>query len=192
MADQIIVATPRLYLRKIRLDDFNSICAILQDIDVMYAWEHAFSNWEVTEWLEENLRRYASDGFSYWGVLKKINRQFIGLCGLISENAAQESYVGLGYIFNKSFWNKGYAFESASACVDYAFGRLSLDEITAQIRPDNAKSIKLATKLGMSIKKHFVKQYRGNPIPHLLYSRVRDLQTGERFKASDTVHPLLP
>lgn len=175
MENQIVVATPRLYLRKIRLDDFNSICAILQDIDVMYAWEHAFSNLEVTEWIEENLRRYARDGFSYWGVLKKTNRQFIGLCGLISENAAQESYVGLGYIFNKSVWNNGYAFESARACVDYAFDHLSLDEITAQVRPENTKSIKLATKLGMSIKKHFVKQYRGKPILHLLYSRTKPL-----------------
>ena len=38
----IILETPRTYLRKIQRDDFEAICFILQDIDVMYAWEHAF------------------------------------------------------------------------------------------------------------------------------------------------------
>lgn len=37
----VILRTSRLYMRKIQTDDYSSVCSILQEIDVMYAWEHA-------------------------------------------------------------------------------------------------------------------------------------------------------
>lgn len=169
----IILETPRLYLRKIQTDDDSSICAILQDIDVMYAWEHAFSYDEVVQWIHENIMRYDRDGYSYWAVIEKASDRLVGVCGLISEQADDESYVGIGYIFNKSHWGKGYAFEAASSCINYAFDVLQLSEITAQIRPENLPSRKVAERLGMSVKKQFVKNYRNKDMPHLLYHRTR-------------------
>lgn len=164
--------TPRLYLRKIQTSDRDAICSILQDIDVMYAWEHAFSDAEVSEWINECIMRYNRDGFSYWAVIEKASGHLIGVAGLIAEEADDENYIGIGYIYNKAYWNKGYAFESASACVKYAIDVLHTGEITAQIRHDNASSRKVAEKLGMHIKKQFIKHYNGKEIPHLLYSRV--------------------
>lgn len=168
----IILETDRLYLRKINLGDYNSICSILQDIDVMYAWEHAFSDNEVLEWINENLLRYDRDGYSYWAVIEKLSGQLIGVTGIITEEADGEKYIGVGYIYNKAYWNKGYAFESASACIDYAAEVLNASEITAQIRPENTSSRKVAERLGMSVKKQFVKHYKGKDMPHLLYSRI--------------------
>lgn len=169
----VILETPRLYLRKIQTDDYKYICAILQDIDVMYAWEHAFSHDEVIQWIDENIRRYERDGYSYWAVIEKASDTFIAVSGLISEQADDENYVGIGYIFNKTYWGKGYAFETASACINYAFNVLHLDEITAQIRPENVPSRKLAERLGMSVKKQFVRNYQNKDMPHLLYHRTR-------------------
>lgn len=166
-----ILETPRLCLRKIRTDDYLSISLILQDIDIMYAWEHVFSDNEVIDWINENIMRYNRDGYSYWAVIEKSSNNLIGVCGLIAEQADNENQVGIGFIFNKGYWGKGYAVESASACVDYAFHILKLNEITAQIRPKNTSSRKVAEKLGMSIKKQFIRNYRGKNIPHLLYYR---------------------
>jgi RimJ/RimL family protein N-acetyltransferase len=167
----VILQTSRLYMREIQKDDYSSICSILQDIDVMYAWEHAFSDEEVARWIDENIMRYKRDGYSYWAVMEKASDQLIGVTGLISEQADDENYVGVGYIYKKSYWGKGYAFEAASACVDYAFNILHLNEITAQIRPENKSSRKVAERLGMSIKKQFNKRYKNKDIPHYLYSR---------------------
>lgn len=168
----IIIETNRLCLRKIQIDDYNAICTILQDINVMYAWEHAFSDKEVSEWIDENIMRYDRDGYSYWAVIEKDTNQLIGVTGLISEQVADEKYVGIGYIYNKSSWKFGYALEGASACVKYAFETLHIDEVSAQIRPNNLSSRKVAEKLGMTIKKEFVKNYKGKEMKHLLYSRM--------------------
>lgn len=167
----IIIETNRLYLRKIQLDDYNAIRSILQDIDVMYAWEHAFSDKEVSEWIDENIMRYNRDGYSYWAVIEKDTNQLIGVTGLISEQADDEKYVGIGYIYNKSSWKLGYALEGALACVKYAFETLHVDEVTAQIRPNNLSSRKVAEKLGMTIKNEFVRNYKGKDIKHFFYSR---------------------
>jgi RimJ/RimL family protein N-acetyltransferase len=79
----------------------------------------------------------------------------------------------LGYIFNESYWHQGYAVESATACMIYAFDVLRVDEVTAQIRPDNLNSLKVAQKLGLEVKKPFIRRYRGRDIPHLLLSRTK-------------------
>jgi ribosomal-protein-alanine N-acetyltransferase len=169
----IILETPRVYLRKIQTDDFEAICLILQDINVMYAWEHAFSDEEVAQWIDESIMRYDRDGYSYWAVIEKASDKLIGVTGLISEQADNENYIGIGYIYNKSYWGNGYAIEAASACVDYAFNILHLNEITAQIRPENKASRNVAEKLGMSVKKKFIKHYKNKDMPHLLYSRTK-------------------
>ncbi|ADY55358.1 GCN5-related N-acetyltransferase [Syntrophobotulus glycolicus DSM 8271] len=165
----IILRTPRLFLRKLQTDDYRSVCSILQDIDVMYAWEHPFSDEEVVQWIDENMIRYHRDGYRYWAVIEKASDQLIGVTGLISEQADDEKYVGIGYIYQKSYWGNGYAFEAASACIDYAFNILHLNEITAQIRPENTASRKVAERLGMSVTKQFIRRDKNRDIPHLLY-----------------------
>ena len=169
----IIFETQRLSLREIRADDYDDLCLFLQDIDVMYAWEHAFSDEEVVAWIEKNILRYKVDGYSYWAVIENTTKKLIGVSGVINEEADGENYVGVGYIFNKEYWGNGYAIEAASACVQYAFDILYVDEVTAQIRPENTPSIKVAEKLGMTIKKQFIKTYNGKSMAHLLYSRAK-------------------
>ena len=48
----MILETKRLYLREMNQDDFDSLCKILQDEEVMYAYEGAFQDAEVKEWLD--------------------------------------------------------------------------------------------------------------------------------------------
>ncbi len=165
----IILETQRTYLRQICLEDFNEIFAILGDQDVMYAWEHAFSATDVRSWMNENILRYNRDGYSYWAVILKNTEKMIGLCGIFKEEADRQAYVGLGYIFHKAFWGQGFAFECANACKNFAFHSLQIPLLTAQIRPDNTPSQKIAEKLGMAVIKHFDRFYKGKHVPHLLF-----------------------
>ena len=48
----MIFETERLYLREMNQSDFDSLCKILQDEETMIAYEGAFSDSEVQEWLE--------------------------------------------------------------------------------------------------------------------------------------------
>ena len=42
-----VLETKRLLLRRLERADFGALCEILQDAEVMYAYEHAFSDEEV-------------------------------------------------------------------------------------------------------------------------------------------------
>lgn len=58
----IILSSSRINFRKINRNDFNEIYEILGDEEIMYAWEHGFSQEEVKEWIEKNLLRYGNEG----------------------------------------------------------------------------------------------------------------------------------
>ena len=120
----MIIETERLILRKMDNGDYSALCKILQDEDVMYAYEHAFSDDEVDEWLKKQLVRYETDGIGLWAVVLKENGEVIGQCGLTKQLWWGENVVEVGYLFRKDFWHKGYATEAAVACKDYAFNRL--------------------------------------------------------------------
>lgn len=53
-----VIVTLRLYLRRMGNEDIAPLSAILQDNDVMYAYEHAFSDEEVRQWLDRQMKRY--------------------------------------------------------------------------------------------------------------------------------------
>ena len=67
----IILETERLYLREMNQGDFHSLCKILQDDDTMYAYEGAFSDEEVQEWLDRQVSRYRKWNFGLWAVILK-------------------------------------------------------------------------------------------------------------------------
>ena len=54
----MILETERLYLREMTQDDFPSLCNILQDEETMNAYEGAFTDSEVQEWLDRQRARY--------------------------------------------------------------------------------------------------------------------------------------
>lgn len=166
----IILETDRLILRELCLLDKENLSLILQDKDVMYAYEHAFSDSEVDTWLNNQLRRYKEDGFGLWAVVLKDTDELIGQCGLTVQNIGEKEVVEIGYLFNKAYWHNGYATESAIACKNYAFNTLDIDEVYSIIRDNKMPSINVAKHNGMSLKGEMVKHYYGMNMPHLIFS----------------------
>lgn len=165
-----ILETERLYLRKMSQNDFDNLCKILQDRDVMYAYEHAFSDEEVQEWLDRQLKRYEDYGFGLWLVVLKDTGEVIGQCGITMQKVNENDVHEIGYLFQKKFWHKGYAIEAAKACKKYAFEKLKVDEVYSIIRDNNFSSQKVAERNGMTVKEVVVKHYFGMDMPHLVYS----------------------
>ncbi len=165
----MIIETERLILRKMDNGDYSALCKILQDEDVMYAYEHAFSDDEVDEWLKKQLVRYETDGIGLWAVVLKENGEVIGQCGLTKQLWWGENIVEVGYLFRKDFWHKGYATEAAVACKDYAFNRLGEKRVYSIIRDLNLPSRRVALRNGMKVCGVQVKHYYGVDMPHLIY-----------------------
>lgn len=59
MVENRILETESLYLREMNQADLNSLCEIMQDEDTMYAYEGAFNDNEVQEWLDRQISCYA-------------------------------------------------------------------------------------------------------------------------------------
>lgn len=165
-----ILETKRLVLREMEQSDFSALCTILQDKDVMYAYEHAFSNEEVQNWLDNQINRYNKDGFGLWLVILKDTDEVIGQCGLTMQNIGDRDVVEVGYLFAKKFWHNGYATEAAVACKKYAFDELGVEEVFSIIRDTNIASQNVAKRNGMTQKSSIVKHYYGIDMPHYLYS----------------------
>lgn len=136
----MVLETKRLLLRQMIQDDLPALCRILQDEEVMYAYEHAFSDAEAADWLNRQLQRYKDDGFGLWAVILKESGELIGQCGLTMQDIPEGRVVEIGYLFRKDCWHKGYATEAAIGCKEYAFDTLGVSEVYSIIRDNNIAS----------------------------------------------------
>lgn len=170
----VVLQTERLRLRKLTQGDYGALCKILQDGEVMYAYEHAFDDAEVHDWLDRQLARYERDGFGLWAVELRASGEVIGQCGITLQDWEGRQVPEIGYLFQKAFWHKGYATEAAVACRNYAFDMLGLEEVYSIIRDTNEASQKVALRGGMRQVGSMVKRYYHMEMPHLVFSIRRD------------------
>ena len=166
---KIIIETKRLYLRKMNQNDLPFLKKILQDKQVMLAYEHAFSDQEVLNWLNKNLIRYQKDGIGLWAVILKENDKMIGQCGITYQQYNLQQVFEIGYLFDKDYWHHGYATEAAVACKKYAFETLNVNEVYSIIRDNNIASKKVALRNGMRKVDQINKHYYGIDMPHDVY-----------------------
>ncbi len=171
----MILETKRLRLREITQTDYKALSQILQDEQTMYAYEGAFSDKEVQEWLDRQIRRYKKWGFGLWAVILKETGDFIGQCGLTMQPWKDQEVLEIGYLFQCTHWHKGYATEAAKACKKYAFEILKAPEVCSIIRDTNIPSQKVALRNGMHPTDHWTKQYKGIAMPHDRYTVIRKL-----------------
>ena len=166
-----MVETERLGLREMTDGDFPALCRMLQDTQVMYAYEHAFPDEEAWEWLRRQQERYRRDGFGLWAVVEKETGVMVGQCGLSWQSLGDGRQVPeVGYLLERAAWHKGYATEAARACRDYAFEILGFEEVYSIIRDNNLPSQAVARRNGMTVRGSFVKHYYGMDMPHLIFS----------------------
>lgn len=165
-----ILTTQRLRLREMAQEDIPALKAILQDKITMTAYEHAFSDEEVDQWLARQRERYAQYGFGLWAVTLRESGEMIGQCGLTMQPTDFGEVLEIGYLFRRDCWHHGYATEAARGCKRYAFDVLGAEEVYSIIRDNNLASQAVARRNGMEPHGMFVKHYYGIDMPHLLFS----------------------
>jgi len=140
------IETERLILRPWTADDFEPFAFYYSDADdaryvggqktLDEAWRHfalLIGHWQLK-------------GFGYWAVEEKQTGDFVGCIGLWQSAGWPE--LELGYWLIKQYHGKGYAYEAAFECREYAKNILHAPSLVSYIDPDNAPSIKLAEALG--------------------------------------------
>ncbi|WP_372011721.1 GNAT family N-acetyltransferase [Paenibacillus chitinolyticus] len=78
-----MIETKRLIIREMVQSDYDALCGILCDEEVMRAsYESAFNLEEAQNWLNRHLKRYEEYGFGLWAVVLKETNEMIGQCGV--------------------------------------------------------------------------------------------------------------
>jgi RimJ/RimL family protein N-acetyltransferase len=78
----------------------------------------------------------------------------------------QRPEVEIAYMIAKEYWGQGYGSEAAQGILDYAVDELGLTRLICLINRDNAASIRVATKIGMT----FEKEGMDDKGPYLLFA----------------------
>lgn len=144
-----IIETNRLYLRELTVADAENFYLLNSDEDVIkFTGDKAFESINEAKSFLENYNPYQEYGYGRWAVIAKSNEEFLGWCGLKYSPEIDE--VDIGFRFFKKHWNKGYATESAKACIEYGFEKLNLQTIVGRAMEANVASIKVLEKLEMT------------------------------------------
>jgi RimJ/RimL family protein N-acetyltransferase len=86
-----------------------------------------------------------------WAVVEKATDEVIGHLGFLDPEGGQG--FELGWALARRAWGRGYALEGTRAAVRHAFTVLDRDHILCLIRPENARSIRLAERLGAAFER---------------------------------------
>ncbi len=139
-----IIETNRCYLRELKTSDAESFFVLNSDEEVIkFTGDKPF---ETIEAAKDFLSKY-NFGYGRWAVIDKKDNDFLGWCGLKFSPDLKETDIGFRF-FRKN-WNKGYATETAKACLEYGFETLKLEKIVGRAMEENIGSIKVLEKIGM-------------------------------------------
>lgn len=145
-----VVTTPRLALRTYRRDDLPAFASLNAD-PLVYAQlgghplsrEHSD---EIAEWAQQCFEK---DRLGLLAVERVSDGEYLGMCGLHHQQSFPDD-VEIAWRFASQHWGRGYATEAARAWLEYGFTTLALPRIISLTDHDNARSIALMERLGMS------------------------------------------
>ena len=149
---QEILATQRLRLRKLSLDDAAFILKLVNDPSWLefIGDKGVRSVDEARTYLAQGpLEMYARLGFGLYLVELRDVATPIGICGLIKRESLAD--VDIGFALLPQFAGRGYAHEAASAVMAHAKRDFSMRRLVAITAPGNERSIRLLRRLGMTL-----------------------------------------
>ena len=140
------IETDRLLLRKFRTTDAEDILEYASDPQTLeyLIWQGSFSIEEA----RANIYDYYWSRPGIWAVELKASGKVIGAIDLRLNN--DDDKAGFGYVFNRSFWGKGYATETLKAVISMCFEHLQLNRVESNHYVGNEGSGRVMQKAGMS------------------------------------------
>lgn len=155
-----VLHTERLVLRAIEQKDRADMFRIMSDTQVMrYFGSEPMVMPEEAEMRIEDIRKaFAERSGVRWAITWREGGDFLGTCGfwrLIPEHFRAE----VGYELAPEWWGKGIMPEAIGAALNFAFTRMGLHSIEAQIDPANTASRRVLEKLGFVQEGYFHENY---------------------------------
>ncbi|MDE0536885.1 GNAT family N-acetyltransferase [Tenacibaculum sp. L6] len=155
--------TERLILREFRKSETEGIFELDSNPEVhKYLGNNPITTYKQAEdiitFFEE---QYKERGIGRFAAFEKESGEFIGWSGLKLNTGEKEElngftdFIDIGYRFIPRFWGKGYASESAFACLDFGFKEMNYDIIYGAADVENIGSNKILQKIGLQFVNEF-------------------------------------
>lgn len=145
-----MLTTERLQLRPWRAADAKRLRAITNKEAVVRHvgggrfWTHE----RVQEFIERQTRHHEQLGYCLWAVSERDDERAIGYVGI--QPLGETGETEIGWLLDEPYHGRGLATEAATCAMRHGFENVGLDRIVAIAVPDNAASINVMQKLGMS------------------------------------------
>ena len=147
--------TERLLLRQWRPADLDALTAVNADPAVM-RWigpQRPLRRDESAALLERIVRHWDEHGFGLWAVQPRAGdvEACIGFAGFAIPSFLPDELpaVEVGWRLSRAWWGRGLATEAARASVRFGLEEIGVRTIVSIIDPGNARSLRVAEKLGM-------------------------------------------
>jgi RimJ/RimL family protein N-acetyltransferase len=150
------ILTTRLRLRRWLDADEPVMAAINRDPEVTRYLNRPVDDAATAAFFTHVQAHWAEHGFGLWAVETResdLAGRFIGFAGIAFPAFLPElaSRPELGWRLSRDAWGRGLATEAGAAARDNAFDTLRLPELISIIHPENTRSQRVATKLGMAL-----------------------------------------
>lgn len=146
------IETKRMAIRDFVPEDARDLHEILGDDETMKNCEPAYDYEKTKAFL-------TSFCIDQKGTVAAVRKESGKLIGYILFNQLDKGIYEMGWFFNRSFWQQGYAYESCRAVINHAFSEQKTRKIFAETI-DGIKSVPLMQKLGMRLENVQQKQNR--------------------------------
>lgn len=143
-----ILKTDRCVVREITVDDVEELYEIYSDPVTKQYIDDLYEEYEQEVQFTRNYiaNQYRFYEYGLWVVFHKESGKLIGRAGIFDRDNQEETE--LGFVFDRKFWGKGYAYEVLSGIIDYADRELGIKTLVAHVMEANYRSKQLLQKLG--------------------------------------------
>ena len=146
----VTIETPRLILRKARIEDAEAMFrnwANDTEVTKFLTWP-THGNIEITKkllasWVES----YEKDDYYQWMIVLQETNEPIGSIMASTVGRAQSAHIG--YCIGKAWWHQGIMSETLKSVIDFLFNEIGYHRIEAMHDPNNPNSGAVMKKCGM-------------------------------------------
>ena len=144
------IETKRLSMRRLTLRDADLMLSVWNDpAFIKHVGDRGIYTVEQAQEALINgpFQLYEKYGYGPFRISLRENDRAIGICGLFRREGYDDPDIGWSTL--PVYAGQGYAFEAASAVLNYAHDEVGLARVVAFITAENLPSVGLAKKLGL-------------------------------------------
>jgi RimJ/RimL family protein N-acetyltransferase len=143
------IETDRLTIRLVEESDVPALFEINGDDEVtrFLPYETWRKKEDGDQWYQRMATRAAAGDVAQFVIVFRESQHIIGTCLMFRFEQAS-ARAEIGYVLGRKYWGGGYMLEAMRGFVGFAFDKMNLRRLEAEIDPRNTASARLLERLG--------------------------------------------